>query len=314
MRSFKLLALSGGVGGAKLVYGLSQILNTKQLQVIANTADDFEHLGLFICPDLDSVMYAMAGLNNEELGWGVKGETWQFMSAIKRLQAEAWFNLGDQDLATHILRTEMLNQGQSLSDVTASLFQRLGVQHSILPMCDEKVSTMVATADGELSFQHYFVKEQCQISVTGFRFDGIEQASLGAKQKQAIENVDAVLICPSNPFVSVAPILAVPDLKTAIVNKQKPIAVVSPIIAGQAVKGPAAKMMQELNMPVNAFAVAKYYQGFASHFVLDQQDAHLKDEIEQLGMQVLVCQTLMQNAEDKIALAQQICDWLYEQE
>lgn len=313
MKNFKLLALSGGVGGAKLAYGLSQVLSTNQLQVIANTADDFEHLGLSISPDLDSLMYAMAGLNNEDLGWGVKGETWQFMSAIKRLQGEAWFNLGDQDLATHILRTEMLKQGQSLSDVTTELFQRLGVQHSVLPMCDEKVSTMVATADGELSFQHYFVKEQCQINVTGFRFAGVEQAALGAKQKQAIASADAVLVCPSNPFVSVAPILAVPDLKSAIVKKQKPIAVVSPIIAGQAVKGPAAKMMQELNMPVNALAVAKYYQGFASHFVLDQQDAHLKVEIEQLGMQVLVCQTLMKNGEDKIALAQQVCDWLYEQ-
>lgn len=313
MKNFKLLALSGGVGGAKLVCGLSQVLNNKQLQVIANTADDFEHLGLSISPDLDSVMYAMAGLNNEELGWGVKGETWQFMSAIKRMQGEAWFNLGDQDLATHILRTEMLKQGRSLSDVTANLFRRLDIQHSVLPMCDEKVSTRVATADGELSFQHYFVKEQCKISVTGFRFAGVEQATLGDKQKQAIESADAVLICPSNPFVSVAPILAVPGLKAAIIKKQKPLAVVSPIIAGQAVKGPAAKMMQELKMPVSALAVAKYYQDFASHFVLDQQDAHLKTDIEQLGMQVLVCQTLMQSAGDKIALAQQVCDWLYEQ-
>lgn len=310
MSDCKIVALSGGVGGAKLAYGLSRVLQPEKLSVIANTADDFEHLGLFISPDLDSLMYSLAELNNEKLGWGVKGETWQFMEAIKRLQGESWFNLGDQDLATHILRTSLLKQGLSLTEVGKQLFANLGIEHTVLPMCDEKVSTQVMTAQGELAFQHYFVREQCQVAVSGFRFDGIGAASLGHQQKQAIESADATIICPSNPFVSVAPILAVPGLKQAISLSGKPIAVVSPIIAGQAVKGPAAKMMQELNMPVNALAVAEYYQGFATHFVLDEQDADLCPAIKSLGMKVLTCQTLMTNAEDKIRLAQEITQWL----
>lgn len=313
MADFRLVALSGGVGGAKLAYGLSRVLAPEQLTILTNTADDFEHLGLWISPDLDSVMYALAELNNTELGWGVKGETWQCMAALARLQSDTWFRLGDQDIATHLLRSQLLRDGKSLTEVTQILFQRLGLPANVLPMCDAKVSTLVDTEQGEMAFQHYFVKHQCQVKVEGFRFQGIEEATLNTLQEQALQNMDALLICPSNPFVSIAPILAVPQLKALISQRQKPIAVVSPIIAGQAVKGPAAKMLQELNMPVSALAVADYYQGFASHFVLDEKDRALTDEITNLGYQVLCCNTLMSDAQDKIALAKTISDWLYAQ-
>lgn len=311
MKNQHIVAFSGGVGGAKLVLGLSQVLSTEQLSVLANTADDFEHLGLYIAPDLDSVMYALAGINNQKLGWGIRDETWQCMSAMGRLQGETWFSLGDQDIATHLLRTQSLKQGKSLTETTADLFQRLGIQHTIMPMCDEKVSTVVHTEEGELAFQHYFVKRQCQPKVSGFHFDGIEQASLGTSQKAALNAMDALIICPSNPFVSVAPILAVPGMRDAIKARSMPVVVVSPIIAGNAVKGPAAKMMQEMNMQVTALAIAEYYRDIASHFVLDSQDVEQQAAIEALGYKVLTCNTLMRNDEDKAQLAKTILSSLH---
>lgn len=306
----KIVALSGGVGGAKLVLGLSHILPPEQLTVIANTADDFEHLGLFISPDLDTVMYTLAGISHSQQGWGLQDESWQCMSALERLQGDTWFRLGDQDMATHLLRSQWLREGQSLSQVTQQLFARLGISHPVLPMCDEKVSTIVQTRSGDLPFQHYFVREQCQPDVTGFYFAGIEQARLGAAQQQVLEQMDALVICPSNPFVSIAPILAVPGVPALLQQRQVPVVVVSPIVAGMAIKGPAAKMMQELNMPVTALAVAQHYQSMASHFVLDSQDAALAADIEALGMQVLCCNTVMQTLDDRIQLATAITEWL----
>lgn len=311
MKTQHIVAFSGGVGGAKLVLGLSQVLSTEQLSVLANTADDFEHLGLYIAPDLDSVMYALAGINNQKLGWGIKDETWQCMSAMGRLQGETWFSLGDQDIATHLLRTQSLKQGKSLTESTVDLFRRLGIEPTILPMCDEKVSTVVHSEEGDLAFQHYFVKRQCKPKVTGFYFDGIEKARIGAAQEAALNAMDALIICPSNPFVSVAPILAVPGMHDAITARAVPVVVVSPIIAGSAVKGPAAKMMQELNMPVTALAIADYYRDIASHFVLDSQDAQQQSAIEALGYKVLTCNTMMRSNTDKAQLAKTILSFLH---
>lgn len=311
MMTKNIVAFSGGVGGAKLVVGLSQVLPAERLSVLANTADDFEHLGLYIAPDLDSVMYALAGINNEELGWGITGETWQCMSAMGRLQGETWFSLGDQDIATHLLRTQSLQQGKSLTETTADLFRRLGIPPTILPMCDEKVSTVVHSEEGDLAFQHYFVKRQCQPKVTGFYFDGIEKASLGKAQQAALNAMDALIICPSNPFVSVAPILTVPGIRDAIKARSVPVVVVSPIIAGNAVKGPAAKMMQELDMPVTALAIAEYYRDLASHFVLDSQDVEQQTAIEALGYKVLTCNTLMRGNADKTQLAKTILSFMH---
>lgn len=299
------VALSGGVGGAKLVSGLAQQLAPEELLVIANTADDFDHLGLRICPDLDSVMYALAGINDQTRGWGLANESWQAMTAVKRLGGADWFQLGDQDLATHLLRTQQLRDGASLSEATAALSGELGIECRLLPMTDDPVATRVFTEEGALPFQEYFVKRQCEPVVTGFEFVGIEQARANPVWLEAMrsEALRALIICPSNPYVSVDPMLNLPGVRKQIVSLDCPVVAVSPIIAGAAIKGPAAKMMQELGCPSSALAVAEHYQGLVTHFVIDRTDEHLSKEIESLGMRVVSCDSLMRNAADRQRLA-----------
>jgi LPPG:FO 2-phospho-L-lactate transferase len=303
------LALSGGVGGAKLASGLAAVLRPEQLTIVANVGDDFDHLGLRICPDLDSNMYALAGLNNEELGWGRQGETWQFMAALKDLGGEGWFNLGDQDLAVHVERTRRLATGESLSDVTQALSQALGISHPLQPASDDAIRTIVETETGELSFQHYFVREQCAPAVSGFHFDGIDKARPSPALDAALSdpNLAAVIICPSNPFVSVDPILRIPGLSDRLRNLDIPVLAVSPIIAGQAVKGPAAKMMAELNVPTTSVAVAEYYGDLLDGFVIDVQDTELVDQFGDLPL--LVTETIMKNADDRAALARAVIEF-----
>ena len=300
------LALSGGVGGAKLALGLSHELAPENLTIVANTADDFEHIGLWISPDLDTVMYTLAGMNNQEQGWGLADESWNAMSAMERLQGETWFRLGDQDIATHLLRSQWLREGKSITTVTQELCRRLGIQPRLLPMCNAKVTTIVHTDEGDLPFQRYFVGRQCSPVVKGFSFSGIEHAVMSEAVLQTIRQMDAVVVCPSNPFVSVAPILAVEGLKKSLLERSVPRIVVSPIVGGAAIKGPAAKMMKELNMPVNALTVAEYYKDFATHFVLDQQDAHLADAISQLGYSVMQTNTIMKSLDDRCQLARDV--------
>ena len=307
---FKCLALSGGVGGAKLALGLTKVLPPDRLTVVANTGDDFNHLGLLICPDLDTVMYTLADVNNREVGWGQAGETWNFLDAFNSLGGEAWFRLGDRDLATHILRTTKQQQGMSLSQVTEELCASLGVRHSLVPMTDDEVATVVNTVNGEtLAFQHYFVRDHCEPKVTGFDFQGIETAVPSNAFKNALEDpaLAVVVICPSNPFVSVDPILGLPGVLDSIVV---PLVAVSPIVGGQAIKGPAAKMMRELGMPQTATAVAKHYVtkygGALSGFILDEQDRLLAPEVEALGVSTIVTNTVMVTLQDRIDLANQV--------
>ena len=231
------LALTGGVGGAKLALGLSQQLKAEQLTFVVNTADDFTHLGLHISPDLDTLMYTLSGRSNVAQGWGLAGETWQVKESLEALSAPTWFQLGDKDLATHLYRSHLLQNGSRLSDVTDRLFKSHNIASKVMPMCDEKVSTFVESDQGTLAFQNYFVAKQCVPSISSYWFEGIEQASLNSEIQQAIETCDAVVICPSNPFVSVLPILSVPGFKQALIARAVPILVVSPIIDGQAVKG-----------------------------------------------------------------------------
>ncbi|MGI9289313.1 MAG: 2-phospho-L-lactate transferase [Pseudomonadales bacterium] len=308
----KLVALTGGVGGAKLAAGLAAIVPPDKLLIVANTGDDFEHLGLKICPDLDSVMYALAGINDAKRGWGVKDESWQFLHALEQLNGETWFQLGDRDLATQIMRTQLLGSGQSLSQATKRLTESLGIKHRLVPMSDQPVRTFVKTATANLPFQQYFVAERCEPVVTGFYFDAVEQASVQADLASWLtdEKLLGVVICPSNPFVSVDPILALPTLRDALAVARIPVVAVSPLIAGRAIKGPAAKMMEELNMPRDALGVAQHYQGLVNLFVLDRVDAMLAPAIEELGMQTLVTPTLMRNAHDRQTLAQTIIDAL----
>ena len=299
----QVLALTGGVGGAKLAVGLAANLGAEELSVVANTGDDFEHLGLHIAPDLDSVMYALAGLNDSDRGWGVKGESWQAMSALEQLQGETWFRLGDKDLATHLQRSQLLRDGLSLSEATAKLCEALGIPHPLIPMSDQPVRTQILTEQGELAFQHYFVREQCEPSVLGFRFEGIEQAKPSAKLMASLQNpeLSVIIICPSNPFVSVDPILKLPGVLSALQKSSAPIIAVSPIVGGLAIKGPAGKMMKELNMPTSAAAVAAYYGDLLDGFVLDNTDS---EQCDRISVPCLVTDTIMTDNSKKSQLAQ----------
>lgn len=308
----KVVALSGGVGGAKLALGLSQILAPEELLICANTADDFTHLGLRVCPDLDTVMYTLAGISNQRQGWGLEGETWQFMESLSGLGGADWFQLGDKDLATHVMRTTGLSCGQSLSQVTRKLCRSLNVAQRLVPMSNEPISTLLETDEGCLSFQHYFVRRQCQPAVRSYRFEGIEKA---APQPELIEalrepGLEAIVICPSNPFVSVEPILAVPGVRLAMQQSTAPIIAVSPIVGGRALKGPAAKMMQELQLPVSALQVAQLYKGLVDAMVIDVADQSQRGAIEALGMACLVTNTVMKNLADKARLARQLRLWM----
>jgi len=298
----KVVALAGGVGGAKLAHGLAKILPPEDLTVIVNTGDDFEHYGLYVCPDLDTVCYTLAGLANPDTGWGRQDETWNAIGNASRLGGPGWFNLGDQDLGTHLERTRRMKEGQCLSEITHDFCKTWGIQHTVLPMSDQKVRTFVNTEEGELAFQEYFVHRRCEPRVKGFRFEGIESAEPTSGVREAIKSADAIVICPSNPWVSIDPIMKV--LKGEGLGEM--VLAVSPIIGGETVKGPAAKMYRELGIEPSALAVANHYRSLAASFVLDSVDRHLQEEIMALGMQVLVTNTLMKSHEDRSRLAQKI--------
>lgn len=308
----KIVALSGGVGGAKLGLGLARVLAADELVLVANTGDDFEHLGLTICPDLDTLTYTLAGIANPEQGWGIAGESWDALAAIQRLGGPDWFLLGDQDIATHLLRRHWLSQGMTLSAVTAQLCQRLNVVHPIVPMSDHPVRTRVTCRDeGVLDFQHYFVRQRCQPVAVAIDFAGADSAVPSAGFVEALEqrDLDAVVICPSNPFLSIDPILALPGVRERLANRQSPVVAVSPIIGGQAVKGPTAKLMAELGLEVTNFAIAEHYAGLIDGLVIDPCDVHQRPALEQLGLEVLVIPTLMQCEADKIALATKVVEF-----
>lgn len=306
----KIVALAGGVGGAKLAHGLAQILPPEDLTIIVNTGDDFEHLGLTICPDLDTVCYTLAGLANPETGWGRENETWNTISNIEKLGGPNWFRLGDQDLGTHLERTRRLKDGQSLSQVTKDFCRAWGIKQTILPMTNSPVRTIVNTDEGELAFQEYFVHRHCEPRVKGFRFDGVEVAAPVIGALEAIESAQAIVICPSNPWVSVDPILKVISLTPTPLPEgegKKKVVAVSPIIGGHTVKGPAAKMYSELGIEPSALAVARHYQDLLSGFVLDNTDRHLSDKIE---LRTLVTDTLMNSYADRARLAMEVLHFI----
>jgi len=302
----KIVALAGGVGGAKLAHGLAQVIPPEDLTVIVNTGDDFEHYGLYISPDLDTVCYTLAGVANPETGWGRVNETWNVIENAKRLGGPSWFNLGDQDLGTHLERTRRLKEGDLLSQITKDFCKSWGIEHTVLPMSDQPVRTMVDTDEGELAFQEYFVYRRCEPRVKGFRFEGADSAEPAAGTREAIRSADAVLFCPSNPWVSIDPILRV------IQKVEKPIFAISPIIGGQAVKGPAAKMYSELGIEPSAFAVANHYRNLLTGFVLDKTDEKLIESVKGLNIQTYVTYTLMKSLEDRKQLAGEVTKFIKE--
>jgi LPPG:FO 2-phospho-L-lactate transferase len=307
----KIVALAGGVGGAKLAHGLAQILAPEDLTVIVNTGDDFEHLGMYICPDLDTVCYTLAGLANPETGWGRVNETWNTISNIEKLGGPNWFRLGDQDIATHLERTRRMKEGLSLSQITKDFCAAWGIKHTVLPMTDSPVRTIVDTDEGELAFQEYFVHRHCEPRVKGFRFDGVEVAEPVIGAREAIDSAEAIIICPSNPWVSVDPILRVIPLAPLPQGEEKKVIAVSPIIGGQTVKGPAAKMYTELGIEPSALAVANHYRNILAGFVLDNVDSEMENSIKHLGIQTLVTDTLMNNLTDRTRLAQDVLNFIW---
>jgi LPPG:FO 2-phospho-L-lactate transferase len=296
------LALSGGIGGAKLALGLYRVLPPGLLTVVGNTGDDFEHLGLSISPDLDTLLYTLAGLDNPDTGWGRRGETWTFMAALEALGGETWFRLGDGDLATHVERTRRRAAGESLSAVTDDFRRRLGIAARLLPMSDDPVRTRLLTDQGWLDFQDYFVRQRCAPEVRGIVFAGAASARPHPDLLAALADADLrlVVICPSNPLISIDPILSLPGLRDALHSCRAPVVAVSPIIAGKAVKGPTAKMMAELGLPVDAASVAQRYRDIIDHYVVDAEDAGAATGLD---IPVTAARALMATTADREALA-----------
>jgi LPPG:FO 2-phospho-L-lactate transferase len=301
----RVLALSGGVGGAKLALGLYRVLPQDALTVAANTGDDFEHLGLSVSPDIDTLLYTLAGLDNPEQGWGRRDETWTFMAALERLGGETWFRLGDGDLATHVERTRRLRAGEALSAIVDDFRRRLGISARILPMSDHLVRTRLHTHEGWLDFQDYFVRRHCAPAVREIVFAGAADARPHVELLAALADpaLAAVVICPSNPFISIDPILALPGLKAALRASTAPVVAVSPIIGGKAVKGPTTKMMEELGLPVNAASVAQHYGDLIDLYIADYADV---DAVAGLAVPVVAAPTLMVTLEDREALARTV--------
>ena len=299
------VALSGGVGGAKLALGLSRVLPADELLIVANTGDDFEHLGLKICPDIDTLTYVLAGLDNTEQGWGRRDETWSFMATIASVGGADWFRLGDRDLAMHVERTRRLRAGETLSQITTDFCRRLGIGPRLLPATDDRLRTRLNTEEGWLDFQDYFVRLQCRPAVRAIAFDGGPAARPQPEVVAALRDphLRAVVICPSNPLISIEPILAVPGLRAAIEACRAPVVAVSPIIGGQAVKGPTAKMLSELGIPPGAAAVARRYGALLDGYVMDEADA---DEARLVEVPVTLARTLMTTLADREALARTV--------
>lgn len=306
-----IVVLVGGVGGAKLALGLQHIVTPENLTAIVNTGDDFWHYGLRICPDIDTILYTLSGRVNREFGWGVADDSTIMLDTLKTLGEDTWFRLGDKDLATHLLRTHMLKQGKRLTDIVGHLAQKMGIQTTILPMTDAEVATIVTTEeDGDLEFQEYFVKHHWQPKVKALNFDGIQNATLSNEVRAAISNADIILFGPSNPWLSIAPILAVQGMREALLDSGIPRMAVTPIVEGKAIKGPAAKLMAELGYEVSARTVAEYYGDVITGFVFDERDQMTKPH----DLMSVSFDTIMTRAEDKARLAQEILNWIMNME
>jgi LPPG:FO 2-phospho-L-lactate transferase len=298
-------ALAGGVGASKFLEGLCQVRPPEEISIIVNTGDDIELFGLYIAPDLDIVTYTLAGAVNRETGWGLAGDTFHCIDELVRLGGdERWFNLGDRDLATHIFRTQLLRQGQPLSAVADRVRTAFGVRARILPMTDAHVPTTILTVDGPLHFQEYLVRRRAQVAVRGIRFENIDAARPAPGVAAAIRDAAAVIICPSNPLISIGPILAVPGLRELLKETDATVAAISPVVGGASLKGPTDRMLAELGREVSATQVARLYADFLDLYIIDRQDVALKDEIERLGLRVVVTNTVMSGPDEKRALAE----------
>jgi LPPG:FO 2-phospho-L-lactate transferase len=301
-------ALAGGVGAAKFLQGLVRVVPEKEVTVIVNTGDDIELYGLHISPDIDIVMYTLSGIVDEEKGWGIRGDTFHCLETLRKYGYETWFNLGDKDLATHIYRTNLMESGLTLTEVTSKLCENLGLKSKILPMTNDKFATKITTDKGTMHFEEYLVKRGAQDKVINVVLEGVETAQPAPGAVESILDSDTVVVCPSNPIVSIGTMLSVKNVKTALRETKARVVAVSPIVGGHPIKGPADKLMGGLGLDVSAYSVAKLYQGFLDVFVIDQVDSAEKKQIEDLGLQVIATNTIMKTLEDKIKLARTVLE------
>jgi LPPG:FO 2-phospho-L-lactate transferase len=306
LTDYKIVALAGGVGGAKMVDGLAQVLQPEQLTIIGNTGDDFIHLGLRISPDLDTICYTLAGYANPDTGWGRQNETWNVLNGLKQMGMPDWFQIGDSDLVTHITRTTRFNDGWTLNRITQEFCHIWGIRVQVLPMTNDEVHTLVITKDGELEFQEYFVHQNCLPAVKGFKFIGAENSRPAPGVLDAIRDSDLVIICPSNPWVSIDPILAIPGIQRAL--KGHKVIAVSPLIGNQTIKGPAAKMFSELGIRPSSLAVAQHYGQLIDLLVIDNVDESMSDSIKEIGITTHVTNILMKDRADRGRLAKEIIE------
>ncbi len=303
MKRSSVVALAGGVGAARFLDGLTRVIEPERVFIIGNTADDAEIHGLHISPDLDTVTYTLAGLANPQHGWGLRGDSFRCLEALGRLGADTWFQLGDLDLATHLYRTQRLRQRATLSEVTSEITSALKVRSTLVPMSNERVRTLICTASGELEFQTYFVRRRARDRVSALRFEGASQAAPSPGLLEAIEKAEAIILCPSNPFISIGPILAVPGIREALQRKRDKVAAISPIVGGRALKGPAASMLKSMHLKASAAEVAKLYVDFAGVFVMDQLDRKHSAQVEALDMRPVVTDTVMRGLRERKSLA-----------
>ena len=294
--------MTGGVGGAKLALGLTHVLKPNEVQFLVNVGDDFEHLGLPISPDIDTLLYTLSGLSDQVQGWGRAGESWSTMEALEHLGGETWFRLGDKDIALHLLRRSLFDSGMSLTQVVEHVARQFGISHTILPVSDDPIRTVVQCELGDLPFQEYFVRHQCEPKVTSFSFDGADNAKLN--KKLVLDKVSGVILCPSNPYLSIDPMLSLRELRDFLINTEVPVVAVSPIVGGKALKGPTAKIMRELEIPSTSLNVAEHFSGLLDGFVIDAIDRKETQRIQNNALRVLVCNTVMNSLEDRIQLAE----------
>lgn len=306
MKNGRVVALAGGVGAARFLDGLTRAIAPERVFIIGNTADDAEIHGLHISPDLDTVAYTLAGMANPQHGWGIRGDSFRCLEALGRLGADTWFQLGDLDIATHLYRTERLREGASLTEVTREIARALGVRSTLVPMTDHRVRTRICTASGELEFQTYFVKRRARDRVTAMRFEGASEAAPAPGLLAAIAGAEAIVFCPSNPFISIGPILAIPGIREALQYRRENVAAISPIVGGRALKGPAATMMKSLQLRASAAEVAKVYKDVVGVFVLDEIDRKQSAQIERLEMRPVVTNTIMSGLRERKALARTV--------
>jgi LPPG:FO 2-phospho-L-lactate transferase len=304
----RVVALAGGVGAAKLLRGLVQLVPKNDLVIVGNTGDDIELHGLHVSPDLDIVMYTLAGIVDETKGWGVADETFRCLEMLGKLGLETWFKIGDRDLAIHIVRTQMLKNGMSLSEATTQLCEMLKVDARLIPMSDDSVRTKIVSSQLRLDFQEYFVKRGTKDEVTGILFEGAEEAEPAPGIIEAIREAERVVICPSNPILSISPMLSISAIRDELRNAEAYVVGVSPIIGGKAIKGPADRIMASMSLEVSAYGVAKFYEGFLDHFVIDTVDEHLKERIAELDVKVTVADTIMRSLEDSVHLAKVVME------